>query len=285
MSKHFLIIGANGQLGQALQQRYPEAAAVDSDVLDITDMDAVEKFNWDGITTIINAAAWTNVDGAETAKGREISWLVNAVGPRNLTQIANRRGLTLIHISSDYVFDGQQKNHAEDEHFTPLSVYGQNKAAGDIAVSLADKHYILRTSWVIGNGKNFLRTMAELAGSGVRPSVVNDQFGRLTFVSELVRAIDHLLQTAAAYGVYNVTNSGEIKSWAEIAADTFEILGFERSAVTGISTAEYFADKENIAPRPTNSDMNLAKIQATGFVSEKYEPLMKKFINSLKEDK
>src|SRR5690606_29757497 len=142
------------------------------------------------ITTILNAAAYTNVDGAETPEGRIAAWKVNATGPAILTRIALKHNLTLLHISTEYVFDGTQEIHTEDEPFSPLSVYGTSKAAGDTAVGLLPQHYILRTSWVIGEGKNFVRTMLGLAQKGVSPTVVADQIGRLTFTSELVRAID-----------------------------------------------------------------------------------------------
>ena len=284
MSKSYVIIGAYGQLGLALHAEYPDAVAVDRDKLDITDMDSLQGFDWNGVDAIINAAAYTNVDGAETPDGRVLSWRINAVGVRNLAEIATLHDLRLIHISSDYVFDGSKENHLEDEPFSPLSVYGANKAAGDIAVSLVPKHYILRTSWVVGDGNNFVKTMFGLAQKGVQPSVVNDQFGRLTFTSELVRAIDHLLQTDSPNGVYNVTDSGPIKSWFDIAADVYELAGYNRSSVTGVTTAEYYAGKEFIAPRPKHSDLNMTKIQKTGFVSQDYETVLKEYVNKLKED-
>ena len=187
------IVGAKGQLGLALQQKYPGAQNADIDELDITDQKSVETFDWSGIKIILNAAAYTNVDGAETPEGRRSAWQVNAVAVGHLQQVATKLDMTLVHISTDYVFDGSKNPHTEDEQFSPLSVYGASKAAGDIAVSLAPKHYILRTSWIIGEGKNFVRTMLELGKKGVNPSVVSDQIGRLTFTSELVRAIDHLL--------------------------------------------------------------------------------------------
>ena len=261
-----VIIGANGQLGTALKAAYPKATALDYGSLDITDPKAVREFDWSGTTTVINAAAYTNVDGAETTEGREAAWKVNALGPRNLANAASRYDMTIVHISSDYVFDGTKQPHAEDEPYTPLCVYGESKAAGDIALSLTEKHYILRTTWVIGEGKNFVRTMLDLAGKGIEPKVVNDQIGRLTFTSELVRAIDHILTNDVPYGTYNVTNSGESKSWADITRDIFQIAGYSLK-VTGITTAEYYQDKPSAAPRPLLSVMDLGKIKDTGFVS------------------
>ncbi|MDB5166495.1 MAG: dTDP-4-dehydrorhamnose reductase [Candidatus Saccharibacteria bacterium] len=264
---NIVIIGSRGQLGTALQTQYPDARAADSDQLDITDTAAVEAFDWSGVDVILNAAAYTNVDGAETAEGRTAAWQVNAVGPANLARVASRHGITLLHISSDYVFDGTAAQHSETEKFAPLGIYGQTKAAGDIVVSVAEKHYILRTSWVIGEGKNFVRTMLSLAEKGISPTVVADQVGRLTFTSELVRAIDHLLGSQAAYGTYNVSNDGEPSSWAAITREIFALAGRDDLTVTDTTTEEYFATKEGISPRPLQSTLSLDKLHATGFTS------------------
>jgi dTDP-4-dehydrorhamnose 3,5-epimerase len=273
-----LIIGAKGQLGSDLCKKYPNAIAVDYNELDITDRSAVETFEWEKFKVIINAAAFTNVDGAETDDGRILAWKINASGPRLLSEMALKHDLTFIHISSDYVFDGQLKNHNESEDFSPLSVYGASKAAGDLSVSLTPKHYILRTSWVVGNGKNFVKTMLELAEKGVKPNVVNDQFGRLTFTSELVSAIDFILTNHPHYDTYNISNSGAIKSWAEIAKQVYRISDKYPNNVTGISTEEYYQGKDNIAPRPTNSNLNLDKIIAAGFVPTDWQAEMENYI-------
>ena len=275
--RKMVIVGAKGQLGQALRLKYPEAVGVDREELDITSWDAVREFDWNDVGVIINAAAWTNVDGAETAEGREMAWKINVRGVENLAKIATLRGLTLVHISSDYVFDGTRANHAEDELFSPLSVYGATKAAGDAVVSMLPKHYICRTSWLIGGGKNFVRTMYELGKNGKSPSVVGDQRGRLSFVGELVRAIDHLLTSGAEYGVYNVSNSGAVKSWAEVAEEIFTASGFEQDVVK-ITTEEYLRGKEGVAVRPSNSAFNLDKLRATRFVSTDWEVELREYI-------
>ena len=264
-NENIVIIGANGQLGTALQAHYPGARAVDAAELDITNKSAVADFDWSGVKAIINAAAYTNVDGAETAEGRKAAWAVNADAVANLVAAAAQYDATLVHVSTDYVFDGTEPLHTEDEGFAPLSVYGASKAAADLTVSLAPKFYILRTSWVIGEGKNFVRTMLGLAEKGISPTVVDDQIGRLTFTSTLVDAIDHLLSQKAAYGTYNVTNSGESVSWAAITREIFTLSGHNDLTVTGTTTAEYFAGKEGIAPRPLQSTLDLSKLEATGF--------------------
>lgn len=275
---NFVIVGANGQLGKALQTQYPNARAVDAAELDITDKQAIETFDWTDVTHILNAAAFTNVDGAETPEGRIAAWKVNAQGPAHLAAAATQRDITLVHISSDYVFDGTHETHSEDESFSPLSVYGETKAAGDIAASINPKHYILRASWVIGEGKNFVRTMIGLAEKGISPTVVADQIGRLTFTSELVKAIDHLLSAEAAFGTYNISNAGESVSWAEITRTIFKELGRDDLTVTDTTTAEYFADKEDIAPRPLQSTLDLQKIQDTGFTSTDWRVDLKAYI-------
>lgn len=277
-TSRFLIIGANGQLGTALKQKYPDAQAADVDELDITDKKSVDGYDWSNVDVILNAAAYTNVDGAETPEGRIAAWKINADAVKNLTRVAQSHELTLVHISTDYVFDGTQKEHAEDESYSPLSSYGSSKAAGDLIVQQLDKYYLLRTSWVIGEGKNFVRTMLGLGEKGVEPTVVGDQVGRLTFTSELVRAIDHVLTNKCEFGTYNVTNSGDAVSWADITREIFAQAGLDLK-VTDTTTAEYFKDKEGIAPRPLNSMLKLDKLQASGFASTDWKDDLKVYIS------
>lgn len=261
-----LIVGARGQLGRALQAEFPDADLVDLDQLDVTDPAAIAAWPWGDYRLVLNAAAYTAVDAAETDAGRAACWAANAVAPAHLARAAAEHRLTLVHVSSDYVFDGRTELHPEDEPFSPLGVYGQAKAAGDIAVATTPRHYVVRTSWVIGDGDNFVRTMRRLATGGVSPSVVDDQHGRLTFTPELARAIRHLVDTGAPYGTYNCTNSGTVRSWAEYAARVFELSGRSGTDVSPTTTAEYAAGKL-ISPRPTHSALDLTKLAATGFVS------------------
>jgi dTDP-4-dehydrorhamnose 3,5-epimerase len=156
-------------------------------------------------------------------------------------------------------------------------VYGASKAAGDLAVSLAPKYYILRTSWVIGDGKNFVRTMLSLGEKGINPSVVSDQVGRLTFTGELVRAIDHLLTSNPSYGTYNVSNDGEPASWADITRKIFELAGYDNT-VTDVTTEQYYEGKEGIAPRPLQSTLALDKIHAAGFASTAWHDALRDYI-------
>jgi len=276
----FVIVGANGQLGKVLQDRYPKARAVDRDELDITDAAAVQAFDWTGYDVILNAAAYTNVDGAQTPEGRQAAWNVNATAVANLAAAAVAHDLALVHVSSDYVFDGTKKLHREDEPLTPLGVYGQAKAGGDLAAGVAPKHYILRTTWLIGDGPNFVRAMMSLAAKNISPSVVSDQVGRLTFTDQLADGIVHLLETKAPYGTYNLTGDGEPASWADITREIFRDLGRDDLTVTDQTTADYFKDKPEAAPRPTWSIMDLSKIQATGFQLHNWRDDLKRYLSN-----
>lgn len=278
-SKKILITGANGQLGKALQIEFPDAEFTTSESLDITDQNIENTKPWRQYEAIINAAAYTAVDQAETPQGRIDAWKTNATAVSNLARIATKYHVTLVHISSDYVFDGTKTIHTEDEPFSPINVYGQTKAAGDLVVGTVPKHYITRTSWVIGEGKNFVLTMKSLAEKGVKPSVVNDQIGRLTFTSDLARAIKHLVESKSEYGTYNVTNDGKPASWADVAKQTYKLTGHNPNDVTGVSTDEYYAGKTDIAPRPLQSTLNLDKIKSTGFVPRDWQTALNEYLD------
>ena len=261
-----LILGANGQLGRALVAAFPDADAATREDLDLSTGEAVAEFDFSPYDTVINAAAYTKVDAAETDSGRRCAWAVNVHAVAALAAAAREHRCTLVHVSSDYVFDGSVDIHDEAESFSPLGVYGQTKAAGDALVGLVPAHFVVRSSWVIGDGANFVRTMASLADRGVQPSVVHDQHGRLTFTNELTRAIRHLLNAGAPYGTYNVSNAGRSMTWADIARRVFVARGRPASAITNVTTEEYASGK-NLALRPRHSLLNLDKITATGFES------------------
>ncbi len=269
--KRVLVTGANGQLGRALRNEFPDAEFVTREELDITNPDISSARRWRDYSTIINAAAYTAVDTAETPEGRRDAWSANSTAVANLAKISTEFSITLVHISSDYVFDGTHEIHSEDETFAPLGVYGQTKAAGDIATSTSPRHYIIRTGWVIGEGKNFVLTMKSLADRDIKPSVVDDQVGRLTFTSDIAKGIKHLIDTNSAYGTYNLTNDGDSASWATIAKEVYELSGKSADDVTPVTTEVYYEGKEGIAPRPLQSTLNLAKIKSTGFTPREWK--------------
>lgn len=273
LPRKILVLGAGGQLGRALRDEFrgdPRVEFATRDELDLASPALTSARRWRDYDVIVNAAAYTAVDRAETPAGRAAAWAVNAVGVAALARVATEAGITLVQVSSDYVFDGSSREpYREDVPLSPLGVYGQTKAAGDLGAMTAPRHYVVRTSWVIGDGRNFVRTMASIAERGVDPRVVDDQIGRLTFTVDIARGIRHLIETAPAFGTYNITGSGTPMSWADIAREVFRLTGHDPARVSGISTDDYFAGAaEPVAPRPANSVLDLAKITATGFVPE-----------------
>ncbi len=263
-----LVLGADGQLGRAFREMY--RGDTDVDFLTRTELDLAAPAPFDAVdlspyAAVINAAAYTSVDTAETPAGRAAAWAVNATAVGALARACTRHGATLVQVSSSHVFDGRVRVHDEDEPLSPLGVFGASKAAGDIAAASAPRHYIVRSSWIVGDGNNFVTAMASLAARGLRTEAPNDRYGRLTFTPDLAAAVRHLLATAAPYGTYNVSNAGPVQSRADIAADVHEMLGCPRDSVTGVPAARYAAGRPGAAPRPAHSTLNLAKIEAAGF--------------------
>jgi len=269
--KKILVTGANGQLGRALRYEFGEHPWIEYATradLDLTSAGLDDARRWRDYSAIINAAAYTKVDAAETPAGRTEAWAANVTAVAALARVASENGITLVHVSSDYVFDGTKDGaYSTDDPVSPLGVYGQTKAAGDAIVASVPRHYIVRTSWVIGDGNNFVRTMASLAERGVDPRVVNDQFGRLTFTDDIASAIRALVTTGAPFGRYNVTGDGGSASWFDVARQVFAMTGHDPQRVTGVSTEEYFAGAQTpIAPRPRNSVLDLSASHATGIM-------------------
>ena len=290
-----LVTGANGQLGRAVRDLAEKRGLLDSfdfcdiDTFDFSDPAQYGRYDWSLYGTLINCGAYTAVDRAETQEGRVAAWKANATGPALLSRACAEQGITIVHFSSYYVFDGTREVHAEDEPLGPLSVYGQSKAAGDLAVSCCPRHYVVRSSWVIGDGRNFVRTMCALSDRCADPSdglsevsVVDDQLGRLTFADQMAEAVFHLLDAGAPYGTYNVTGEGRVASWAEIARLVFELRNGNGGAVRPVSTAEYYASSEEpVAPRPAHSALDLARLEATGFIPRDWEEEVAEYVSAL----
>jgi dTDP-4-dehydrorhamnose reductase len=282
-----LVLGAGGQLGRALRAELgdlPHVEFAGRDELDISSPDLATSRRWRDYGAIVNAAAYTAVDQSETAEGRVRAWQANVTAVAALARIAEQNALTLVHVSSDYVFDGTSSEpYREDHPVSPLGVYGQTKAAGDAVVSVVPRHYIVRTSWVIGDGPNFVRTMLSLAERGIDPRVVDDQLGRLSFTDDLARGIVHLLATDAPYGVYNLTAEGERMSWADVAREVFAAAGHDPGRITPVSTAEYFAGAQGpVAPRPANSVLDLSQIALTGFRPRDGRAALEEYVDALR---
>ena len=300
--KRTLVTGCNGQLGHAVR-RLAEKRGLsawfdycDIDTFDLSNPKDYAKFDWSLYGAVINCGAYTAVDRAETPEGRKICWAANATGPALMARACAEHRISLVHISSDYVFDGTLENHGEGEPLSPLSVYGQSKAAGDLSVLGCPRSYVLRSSWVIGEGHNFVKTMRGLsdrvaAGELERVTVVDDQLGRLTFTDQMAEAIFHVLgyregdvepSAPLPHGLYNLTGSGAVRSWADIARRVFDAANGNGEAVVPVSTAEYYASARGpIAPRPEHSDLDLSKIEAAGFVPRDWEDELAEYLGEL----
>lgn len=290
-----LVTGCNGQLGRAVRAMAEERGLAgsfdycDIDTFDMSDPAAYGKYDWSLYGTVINCGAYTAVDRAETPEGRVTAWKANATGPALLARTCVEHGITLVHVSSDYVFDGTAEVHDEDEPFSPLSVYGQTKAAGDIAVAGCPRHYIMRSSWVIGEGHNFVKTMKGLSDRVADPedkftqvTVVDDQLGRLTFTRDMAAAIFHVLENKAPYGTYDCTGSGAVKSWADIARAVFDAANGNGGKVVPVSTADYYAGAAGpIAPRPVHSALDLSKLESAGFHMPDWEEELGEYLKTL----
>ena len=297
-----LVTGCNGQLGRAVRKAAGERGLsawfdfCDIDTFDLSKSEDYAKYDWSLYGAVINCGAYTAVDRAETPEGRRACWAANATGPALMARTCAEHGITLVHVSSDYVFDGTRGNHPESEPLSPLSVYGQSKAAGDLAVLNAPKSYVVRSSWVIGEGRNFVKTMRALsdrvaAGELERVAVVDDQLGRLTFTDQMAEGILWLLgyrdgdvepSSPAPCGTYNLTGSGAVRSWADIARAVFEAANGNGSAVEPVTTAEYYASAEGpVAPRPANSDLDLSKLAAAGFAPRGWEEELAEYMATL----
>jgi dTDP-4-dehydrorhamnose reductase len=242
----WLVTGANGQLGKALTReldlRGIVYAAFGSDTLDITNTESVnqifEKIKPD---VVINTAAWTDVDGAES--NRDAAFEVNGVGVANLARASTHAAAVLVHVSTDYVFSGQSDQPwTEDSPLDPQSVYGHSKAAGELAIGTIypERSYIVRTAWLYSEfGKNFAKTMCNLAVSSDKEvKVVNDQVGQPTNANELAAQLIDLVGSRAAFGIYHGTSSGQT-SWFEFAQEIFKLCDADVHRVTAVSSSQF----------------------------------------------
>lgn len=257
--KKILITGSDGQLGHALNKFYKysrdyEIYNTDVNSLDITNYNSVkEKVDSLNPDIIINCAAYTNVSGCE--QNEDQAYLINSIGPQNLSKISKKYGIVLVHISTDYVFSGDKKTpYIENDLTSPQSAYGRTKCAGENAViSNMEEYFIIRTSWLYGDGNNFVRTMMKLANKNEKITVVNDQIGSPTFAEDLVIAIDALLKTKE-YGIYHATGNGYC-SWYEFACKILETMD-SKTKVIPVSTEEY----QSNVNRPRYSVLNNDKL-------------------------
>ena len=251
----WLVVGCDGMLGQDLVVALGESpdtrevTAVDRDVVDIIDPGAcLEAVT--GQDLVVNVAAWTAVDDAETHEAQAFS--VNAVGAANLARACSAAGARMVQVSTDYVFAGDATSpYAEDAPLAPRSAYGRTKAAGEWAVRtyLPSASWVVRTAWLYGaHGPSFVKTMARLAAERDTVSVVDDQRGQPTWTVDLADAIVRLVTSDAPFGTYHGTSSGET-TWFGFARAIFSGLGLDPARVTPTTTDAF----PRPAPRPAYS--------------------------------
>lgn len=283
--KKILITGCNGQLGRAVNLFYTgrtdlEFINTDVDNLDIADIDAVmDLVRKTKPYAIINCAAYTAVDACET--NRDLAFKVNTLGARNLAIAAGESEAKLVHISTDYVFDGtKQGAYYETDQTNPASVYGSTKEAAEKMVKeLCSRYFILRTAWLYGEGKNFAKTMLRIAQSSDKVRVVCDQIGTPTSTLELVKGIDSLL-FSNNYGLFHATCEGQC-SWADFARKVFALAGKEMT-VEAVTTAQYLADYPQQAARPANSVLENYMFKMTnGFSFADWEEAIEEYMKTI----
>lgn len=266
-----LLTGADGQLGRAIQNEYGDSADFvltglfangNIQSLDISDLDAVmEAVSGEHPDMIINCAAYTNVDGCET--NTEEAYKANAIGPRNLAIASNEAGVRLIHVSTDYVFPGDGNvPYTEFDPVGPKSAYGRSKLAGEEFVqNLTSRYFILRTAWLYGDGKNFVKTMVNASKTRDEVSVVMDQRGTPTTTMELARMI-HYLAGSQEYGLYHATCEGD-SNWADFTREIYSQLGIS-TRVNKVTSEEYKTMNPKSADRPKFSILDNSMLRLTG---------------------
>lgn len=284
-----LITGSNGQLGRQLitecKKRSIEYVGYDVPELDITNIKLVQSVvEKESPDIIINCAALTDVDGCEG--NAELAFAVNAYGPKNLAEISKNKDILLVHLSTDYVFDGQgvfenghKRPYVESDCTNPKTVYGKSKKAGeDFVVDNTSKYFIIRSAWLYGDGNNFVKTMLRLAENHPQITVVSDQVGSPTSTVDLARAIIELIQTDA-YGIYHGTCEGQC-SWYDFAIAIFEKSGVKID-VKPVSSEEYASP----TPRPHYSVLRNKGLEDLKInVFRPWEEALSEYLKWLKEN-
>lgn len=279
--KKIIVTGSNGQLGREINKFYADKRGIefintDVDELDITDIEAVmELARGEKPYAIINCAAYTAVDACET--NQDLAFKINTLGPRNLAIAAAEVGAKLVHISTDYVFDGTKTTpYMEYDKTNPQSIYGITKSrAEDMVKHFCHRYFIFRTAWLYGDGKNFVKTMLKLSEDHDSVTVVNDQFGTPTSTAELVKAIDSIIFTDN-YGTYHATCEGST-NWANFAEEIFKIAGKDTKVIP-TSTESYGAP----AARPLHSILeNYMLKMVGGYTFADWHDALKEYMKEL----
>lgn len=268
-----LVIGANGQLGKdvTIELKNRNHETVTSDVigdidykLDFTnELETTELIKKISPEAIINCAAWTAVDAAEDEENKEKVFALNVTGVKNLVKAAKEANAKLMHISTDYVFDGQGTEpwKPDNKNYKPLCYYGETKLLGELEVAKYDKYFIVRIAWLFGGPISFVNTMLKAGKTHDEVKVVNDQIGTPTYSKDLARLLVDMIETNK-YGYYHATNEGGYISWYDFCKEIYKQANYQ-TIVTPVSTAEYGLSK---AVRPFNSRLDKSKLSDNDFV-------------------
>ena len=283
--KKVLLIGADGMLGGELKEKLEKVYDVTSttiQTLDICDKEAViNKAKEVNPYFIVNCAAYTNVDGCEV--NFELANKVNGLALENIAEATKEVDATLIHISTDYVFDGKldvDKSYTEDMPTGPVTAYGKTKLLGEQNAAKAEKYYILRTAWLYGlGGKNFVKTMLKLSETHDVLSVVCDQHGSPTCTTTLCGIIEKIMEKEPEYGVYHSTNEG-FTTWYDFTVKIMELAG-RSTKVNPVTSEEYKQMNPASSDRPKNSKLSKEKLHSIDIYPKTWEEAL---VDYLKEE-
>lgn len=275
-----LITGANGMLAKAVINQFKdnnELILTDVSDLDITNETKTNEFIKNiKPDYIINCAAYTAVDKAE--EDVELAEKVNSIGPRNLAIAAKENNAILIHISTDYVFNGEldiSKSYIESDKIDPVTIYGKTKAAGENSIiENCNNYYIFRTAWLYGDGNNFVRTMIKLGKEKEEVNVVNDQYGSPTYTVDLADIISQVIEKKLPYGIYHSTNEG-FTTWYGFTKKIYEMAKLS-CKVNPVTSEEFIRP----AKRPKNSKMSKSKLLEKGVIIPKYEDALERYLKT-----
>lgn len=274
-----LITGANGMLAKAVKERLKNYELTCTDVaeLDITNKEEVCKYVENlKPEYIVNCAAYTAVDKAE--EDYDLAEKINAEGPKNLAIASKENNATLVHVSTDYVFDGDldtSKEYVENNETKPVTVYGITKLHGEEAVKEnTDKYYIFRTAWLYGDGNNFVRTMLKLGKEKEEINVVADQHGSPTYAVDLADIIGNAIEKNIPYGIYHTTNEG-YTTWYELTKKIFELATIN-CKVNPVTSEEFIRP----AKRPKNSKLSKEKLKSEGIKVPLWEEALERYLKS-----
>lgn len=270
-----LITGANGMLGKAIVKRFKdnELLTPTHSELDISNEESVMTFVEENKPElIINCAAFTEVNKVEYS---EDAYRTNTLGPKYLATVAKQNGITLVHFSTDYVFDGSKPLHEfykENSETRPLNSYGKTKEEGDQnIISIRPNFYIFRTSWLFGDGENFVNKILSLSNSFSELRIVDDQIGSPTYTEDLADIVYQVLEKKLPFGIYNATNLGST-SWCAFA----KLFANKECTLIPVTSEEYGDE----VLRPKNSQLSKDKIQSYGITIPMYEEALNKYLKT-----